>query len=56
MAKKENKTAEAILKKRASISMHPAVWAAVKDAAKAEGRTVSNYMQNLLVQKFKLKI
>lgn len=44
------------LKKRASVSMHPAVWLAVKEAAKAEGRSVSNYLQTLLVKQFKLKI
>jgi len=56
MTKKDNKTAEVILKKRASVSMKPAVWAAVKDAAKAEGRTVSNYLENLLIKHLKLKI
>lgn len=56
MKQKENKPAEAILKKRASVSMHPAVWLAVKQAAKAEGRNVSNYLETLLIKQLKLKI
>jgi len=56
MVKKTNKGGGGVLKKRASVSMHPEVWQAVKDAAKEEGRSVSNYLQALLVKQLELKI